>query len=189
MHEIKRATPVLINIIKVHTGMQSHTSRQSCCLVIEGLPLPSFSLLKKLSVGVIAPMKAIKLLLDKGNIIVDVILIIDEMYLQGLCEYSSGIFFGRDVNGEFYNGSMVFTVVSLKTSIPFIIKSCPKTWLFSQITESIESVSHSGFVRRAVVSEFLTILSNSLPILSFPRGKTLGPFLKLPLAPTTTRKG
>ena len=104
--------------------MQRYTSRQSYSLLIKDLPLPSFSLLKKLSQGGIAPMKALKLLLEKGNIDVDVILIIDEMYLQRSYEYSGGMFVGRDENGEFYNGIMVFMVVSLKKSIPFVIKSC-----------------------------------------------------------------
>ena len=58
------------------------------------------------------------------------------------------MFVGRDENGEFYNGIMVFMVISLKESIPFVIKSCPKTkidglWLFTQITESIETL-HGG---------------------------------------------
>ena len=91
--------------------MQRYTSRQSYSLLIEDLPLPPFSLLKKLSQGGIVPMKALKLLLEKGSIDVDVILIIDEMYLQRSCEYSGGIFVGRDDNGEFYNGIMVFMVV------------------------------------------------------------------------------
>ena len=94
--------------------MQRYTSRQSYSLLIEDLPLPSFSLLKKLSQGGIAPMKVLKLLLEKGSIDVDVILIIDEMYLQRSCEYSGGMFVRRDENGEFYNGIMVFMVVSLK---------------------------------------------------------------------------
>ena len=68
-------------------------------------------------------MKALKLLLEKGSIDVDVILIIDEMCLQRSCEYSGGMLVGRDENGEFYNGIMLFMVVSLKNSIPFVIKS------------------------------------------------------------------
>ena len=52
---------------------------------------------------------------------------------------SRGVFVGIDESGEFYNSIIVFMVVSLKKSIPFVIKSCPKTktWLSSQITESI----------------------------------------------------
>ena len=57
--------------------MQRYTSRQSCSLLVEDLPLPSFSLLKKLSQVGIAAMKALKLLLEKGSIDVDDILIID----------------------------------------------------------------------------------------------------------------
>ena len=68
-------------------------------------------------------MKALKLLLEKGSIDVDV-LIIDEMHLQRSCEYSRGVFVRRDENGE--NGIMVFMVVSVKKSIPFFIKSLNK---------------------------------------------------------------
>ena len=73
---------------------------------------------------------------------------------------------GRDENG----GIMVFMVVSLKKSIPFVIKSCPKTkidglWLFTQITESIETLSNSGFVVRCVVSDNHSINVNAFSIL------------------------
>ena len=68
------------------------------------------------------------------------------------------MFVGKNENDEFYNGIMVFMVVSLKKSIPFVIKSCHQTkidvlWLFTQITESIETLSDSGFVVRGVVSD------------------------------------
>ena len=164
--------------------MQRYTSRQSYSLLIEDLPLPSFSLLKKLSQGGIAPMKALKLLLEKSKIDVDVILIIDEMYLQRSCEYSGGMFVGRDENGEFYNGIMVFMVVSLKKSIPFVIKSCPKTkidglWLFTQITESIETLSNSGFVARGVVSDNHSIIVNEFSILKNKYASNLSEKLKM----------
>ena len=70
---------------------------------MEYLPLPSLSLLKKVSQGGIASMKSLELLLllGKGNIDVDVIPIIDEMYLQRSCEYSRDVFVGRDENGQF----------------------------------------------------------------------------------------
>ena len=92
-----KGRPPYININQVRFD-ERYTSRQSCSLLIENLP-PSFSLLKKLSQGGIAPMKALKLLLEKGSIDV-VVLIIDEMYLQISCEYSGGMFVGRDENGE-----------------------------------------------------------------------------------------
>ena len=53
---------------------------------------------------------------------------------------------------------MVFMIVSLKKSIPFVIKSCPKTkidgkWIFSHVSESIETLNKSGFCVRAVISD------------------------------------
>ena len=150
--------------------MQRYTSRQSYSLLLENFPLPSFSLLKKLSQGGVDPIKSLKLLLEKGCIDADVILMIDEMYLQKSCEYSSGVFVGRDDSGDFFNGIMVFMVVSLKKSIPFVIKSCPKTkingtWLFSQISESIETLSSSGFIVRAVVSDNHPVNVNAFSVL------------------------
>ena len=44
---------------------------------------------------------------------------------------------------------MVFMIVSLKKSIPFVIKSCPKTkidgkWIFSHVSESIETLNRDS---------------------------------------------
>ena len=59
---------------------------------------------------------------------------IDRKEFEGfaMCEENREDFEDR----EFYNGIMVFMIVSLKKSIPFVIKSCPKTkinskWIFS----------------------------------------------------------
>ena len=71
------------------------------------------------------------------------------------------MFVGKYENGEFYNGIMVFMVVSLKKSIPFVIKS----WFSSQITESIETLSNPGFVVRAVVYDNHSINVNVFSVL------------------------
>jgi len=130
----KGRPPYSSNLIRFAL-MQRYTSAQSYKLLLEEMPLPSLSLLKKLSHGGIEPMKALVLLLQQGHIDRDVVLIIDEMYLQKSCEYSRGEFVGKNKDGDFYNGIMVFMVVSLKKLIPFVIKSCPKTkingkWIF-----------------------------------------------------------
>ena len=127
--------------------MQRYTSRQSYKLLLEEMPQ-----------GGIAPMKALMLLLENGHVDCDVVLIIDEMYLQKSCEYSRGEFVGKNEDGVFYNGIMVFMIVSLKKSIPFVIKSCPKTkidgkWIFSHVSESIETLNKSGFCVKAVISD------------------------------------
>ena len=55
---------------------------QAYRMLLEQLPFPSISLLKKLSRGGIEPLKACKLLLDRGKMDKDVILSFDEIYLQ-----------------------------------------------------------------------------------------------------------
>ena len=153
----KGRPPFSSNIIRFAL-MQRYTSRQLYQLLLDEMPLPSISLLKKLAQGGISPIKALMLLLQKGQVSRDVVLLMDEMYLQKSCEYSRGEFVGKNEDGDFYNGIMVFMIVSLKKSIPFVIMSCPKTkingkWIFSQIIESIETLNKSGFTVRAVISD------------------------------------
>ena len=50
--------------------------------MLEKFPLPSFSLLARIQQGGIDSIKAIKLLLEKGKISKDVVLMADEMYLD-----------------------------------------------------------------------------------------------------------
>ena len=72
-------------------------------------------------------MKSAKLLLAKGRISKDVILLIDEMYLQKSEEYHGGEIVGCDEEGKLYKGLVGFMIVGLKQSIPYIIKSIPET--------------------------------------------------------------
>ena len=66
-----------------------YTSPQAYRMLLEQLPFPSISLLKKLSKGGIEPLKACQLLLDRGKIDKDVILSFDEIYLQKDTEYKA----------------------------------------------------------------------------------------------------
>ena len=59
-----------------------YTSPQGYRLLLDQFPFPSISLLKKLSQGGVDSLKACKLLLDRGKIDKDVVLLLDEMYLQ-----------------------------------------------------------------------------------------------------------
>jgi hypothetical protein len=68
-----------------------YTSPQAYRMLLEQLPFPSISVLKKLSSGGIEPLKACKLLLDQGKIDKDVVLSFDEIYLQKDTEYNGGI--------------------------------------------------------------------------------------------------
>ena len=59
-----------------------YTSVQVYKLLLQQFPLPSLSLLKKLTEGVIDPLKAAKVLLEQGKIFAEVVLLLDEVYLQ-----------------------------------------------------------------------------------------------------------
>lgn len=135
-----------------------YTSRQAYKLLLEQLPLPSMSLLKNLKAGGIEPLKATKLLLDNNKIGKDVVLLADEMYLQKGMQYHGGKLIGSDEDGQLYKGIMVFMIVSLKQSIPFVIKAVPEVsvegvWLRNHIDESITSLQGIGFQVRAVITD------------------------------------
>ena len=115
--------------------MQRYTSRQSYSLLREELPLPSFSLLQKLTKGGIDPIKSLQVLLQEEKVDSECVLLIDEMYLEKSCQYHGGKFYGKDEDGELYSGIVVFMVVGLRKSIPYVIKTLPEKkisgkWLF-----------------------------------------------------------
>jgi hypothetical protein len=106
--------------------MHRYTSKQAYTLLLEEFPLPSLSYLKSLSKGGIDPLSGLLLLLENGSISADCVVLIDEMYLQKGVQYHGGSLIGADDDGNFYSGIVVFMVVSLKESIPFVIKACPE---------------------------------------------------------------
>ena len=59
-----------------------YNSSQTCRLLLEQLPLPFLSLLRKLASGRVDAVKVIKMLLENGSISEDCVLIVDKMYLQ-----------------------------------------------------------------------------------------------------------
>ena len=59
-----------------------YTSVQAYKLLLQQFPLPSLSLLKKLTEGGIEPLKAAKLLLEQEKVGTDVVLLLDKVYLQ-----------------------------------------------------------------------------------------------------------
>ena len=135
-----------------------YTSLQSYKLLLEKFPLPSLSLLHKIQQGGVDALKAVKKLLNEGHISSDVILMVDEMYLQKGTSYQGGDYIGEDETGDLYKGIACFMIVGLKDSIPYVIKAVPETtitgtWLADQISASIESLSKTGFTVRGVVTD------------------------------------
>ena len=135
-----------------------YTSFQAYKLLLEEFPMPSLSLLEKISKGGVDPVKSAKLLLAKGRISEDVILMIDEMYLQKSEEYHGGEIVGCDEEGKLYKGLIGFMIVGWKHSIPYIIKSIPETkiegeWLKEEILKSIETLHSINFKVRGIVAD------------------------------------
>ena len=66
-------------------------------------------------------------MLEKGEVSSDCVLLVDEKHLQkGVQYHDGGSLVGADENGELYTGVMVFMVVGLKESIPFVVKAFPE---------------------------------------------------------------
>ena len=96
------------------------------------LPLPSLSLLTKLIRGGVEPLKAVKLLLEQGQISKDVVLLLDKRYVQKCLQYHDGRVYGSDVEGKLFKGIMTFMIMGLKNNIPFVIKSIPESKIEGQ---------------------------------------------------------
>lgn len=135
-----------------------YSSIQAYKMLLDEFPLPSLSLLEKISQGGVDPIKSAKLLLEKEKISKDVVLMIDEMYLQKSAEYCGGELIGCDEDGNLFKGLVGFMIVGLQKSIPYVIKSIPETkiegeWLKTEIIKSIETLHSLGFSVRAVIAD------------------------------------
>jgi len=135
-----------------------YTSVAAYKLMLKHFPLPCLSLLNKLGSGGVEPLKAAKLLLEEKKTDQDVVLLIDEMYLQKEVQYHQGQLFGRDQDDQFYKGLMTFMIVGLRKNIPFVVKAVPESkveghWLSNQIDECLESLHETGFQVRAVITD------------------------------------
>ena len=73
-------------------------------MLSEHFPLPSLSLLRKITKGTLDAVKCAKKLKEVGKISEDVVLMCDEMFLQKVEEYCGGDLIGTDQNKELYKG-------------------------------------------------------------------------------------
>ena len=91
------------------------------------LPLPSYSLLRKIKSQKIDTSKALCSLKDKFLFSDDVVLLLDEMYIQQEVQYDGRDLIGCNAELQMFKSTLCFMVVSLKQSIPYIIKAMPLT--------------------------------------------------------------
>ena len=135
-----------------------YTSGPAYSLMLQTLPLPSFSLLRKLKQGNLDSLKAIKYMLDTEMISKDVTVMVDEMYLQKSVQYVGDDYVGSHKYGNLYKGMVVFMIQKLKQSIPVVIKACPEVtikgeWLANEVDDCIQQLSQQSFNVRAVVTD------------------------------------
>ena len=115
-------------------------------------------MLRKLTSGGVDAMKACKLLLNQGSIDKDVVLLLDEIYIQKEAQYVGGEYIGADGDGNLFKGVMVFMIVSLKKHIPFVVKAVPEisitgVWLQKHIDETISTLNENNFYVRADICD------------------------------------
>ena len=106
--------------------MLRYTFGQAYKLMLETLPLPSISALRKLRKGNIDSMKALKLLLETGRIAKNVIMLVDEMYLQKCFQYIGEDYLGSDDEGNLVKVIVVFMIQSLQQSALDVVKPCQR---------------------------------------------------------------
>ena len=157
-HYKPRGRPPYSGAVIRYALMLRHTSAQAYRLMLEKFPLPSFSLLARIQQGGIDSIKAIKLLLEKGKISKDVVLMADEMYLDKGTQYHGGDYIGDDCDGNLYKGIVGFMIVGLKKSIPYIVKASPEvsitgSWLSKEIDDCMKLLADAGFNVRAAVTD------------------------------------
>ena len=138
--------------------MLRYTSLPAYQLLVKHFPLPSVSLLKRLSQGGLKPLKAVKLLLNERKIDKNIVLLTDEMYLQKELQFQQGKLIGCDDNGNLFIAIVTFMIMGVRKSVPFLFKAVPESkivgkWLSGRITETIQSIHKIGFHVRAVISD------------------------------------
>ena len=103
-------------------------------------------------------MKVAKRLLDDDKLDHDILLLVDEMYLEKEEQYQNGEVYGSNEDGELYKGVVIFQIVGIQKNIPVVIKVKPETkitgkWLKSEMEESIGTLNKMGFRVRGVLAD------------------------------------
>ena len=112
------------------------------------------SLLKKLNESEIEPLKVVKVLLEQGKIGTDVVLLLDEVYLQKHSQYQNGKLVGADNEGNLNKGVMALMINNLKKSIPFVIEAIPERKIEGNgFHNCITSLNNVEFNVSAIISD------------------------------------
>ena len=157
-----------------------YTSNSGYNFLKKHLPLPSETLLKSLNSNSFQGDNALSGLRDRDLIGNDVVLLFDEMHLQQqvffiyetyypiqlfeflysliLVQFDGKIIIGCDGELEMYKSILCFMVISLKKTIPFVLKAIPivklSTTIISHgILNCLTILSQSNLYTRAVIAD------------------------------------
>ena len=81
--------------------------KSSQSYILKTFPLPSISLLNTLQTGGVDSIKALNLLHKNGKISCDIVLMVDEMYLQNWTQFHGGEYIGANEEGNLYKDEVV----------------------------------------------------------------------------------
>ena len=144
--------------------MLRYTSHSAYQFLSNFLPLPSEPLLRKLKSRSVITSDALCLLRDNGLIGNDIVLLLDEMYLQPQVQFTGTTLIGCDDNLKVYKRILTFMVVSLKRCVPFVLKAIPLVKLShilvrDIIISCIISLTESNFHLRATIIQLMLVLT------------------------------
>ena len=122
----------------------------------EHFPLASLSLLHKISSGTTDAVKCAQTLRNEGRFSNGMYLTFDKMYFQKCEEYFAGDLVDYNSESELYKKLICFTIVGLKNSIPYVIKSSLETkinpdWFTEELIDCLGILPQSGFSVRGIV--------------------------------------
>ena len=149
--------PYSANVLRFALIMR-YTSNSAYRYLKRFLPLPSYSLLRKLKSQKIDTSKALCSLRDNLLFSDDVVLLLDEMYIQQEVQYDGRDLIGCNPELQMFKSILCSMVVSLKQSIPYITKAMPLTKINHQIVQDgilscISILNKAKFTIRAVVCD------------------------------------
>ena len=103
-------------------------------------------------------MKAVKLLLEKGEIDKDIVLLLDEMHLQQEESYQGGETVGRAENGKLYKGVLNFMIVGIRKNVPFVVRAVPEVTVNGGLVRKhidgvLQDLHETGFNVRTIVAD------------------------------------
>ena len=145
------------NILKFALLLR-YTSNSAYQLLNKYIPLPSQSLLRSLKSPSIDSCKALSTLRDNDLIGNDIVLLLDEMYLQPQVNFDRKTLIGCDQDLDLFKSILSFMVISLTKSIPFIISAIPIVKISGDIVHSsidkcISLLTKEQFNPRAIIAD------------------------------------